>query len=56
MLTRAVEYARKFSPVSGISWTLLTLLANTPDVSLKVDQSAKNQMLKKKVIVELGNK
>lgn len=42
MLTRAVGYARKFSPVSGISWTLLTLLANTPDVSLKLDQSAKN--------------
>lgn len=44
LLTRAVEYARKFSPVSGISWTLLTLLANTPDVSLKLDQSAKNQI------------
>lgn len=44
MLTRAVGYARKFSPVSGISWTLLTLLANTPDVSLKLDQSAKNQI------------
>lgn len=29
--------------MSGISWTLLTLLANTPDVSLKLDQSAKNQ-------------
>lgn len=48
MLTRAVEYTRKFSPVSGISWTLLTLLANTPDVSLKLDQSAKNQIFFKK--------
>lgn len=45
LLTHAVEYARKFSPVSRI--TLLILLANTPDVSLKLDQNAKNQIFKK---------
>lgn len=46
MLTRAVEYARKFSPVSGINRTLLTLLANAPDVSLQLDQSARNPIFK----------